>query len=363
MPPEAERQMARGVVPPDVEAERVGEDVLVAVGGGEGQVQQVAGLERGVPQGEGRLAVAHEVLDGRDVPDELVGGGVDQLGFRLEQLQLVGVLEQGQQATRDDARSRVVAGRGDDDVVAERVHVRQRFAPHLRVGDDRRQVAGRVGPAVGGQLGEVVHEVEQDRHGCLVLHRPGHVGVFGPEELLGQLEHPRVVVLGQAEDGQDHVQREVDGDIVGEVTALAHGRHPVDRRAGQRVDAVLHALDVAGLEPVVDDVAVGLVLVTVHLDERLDRRVGHVVQPRFGHERRHRCVGEEVGVPLDLHHVRMRRQRPELGVSRHRHLQDRRRVADLLRRRMPCDRIGIGGGVGEDGAEAVHGGPAHGGQL
>ena len=92
------------------------------------------------------------MLDGRDVPDELVGGGVDQLGLRLQQLQLIGVLEQGQQATGDDARSRVVAGRGDDEVVAERVHVRQRFAADLRVGDHRRQVAGRVCPAVGGQL-------------------------------------------------------------------------------------------------------------------------------------------------------------------------------------------------------------------
>ena len=121
------------------------------------------------------------MLDRRDVPDELVGGGVDQLGFRLQELELVAVLEQGEQAAGDHARRRVVAGGRDDHVVAERVHVGQRLAVDLGVGDDRREVAGGVGPAIGGQVGEVVHEVEQHLDRGLVLAQRAMSGSSAPK--------------------------------------------------------------------------------------------------------------------------------------------------------------------------------------
>ena len=101
VPPEAEREVARRVLPTHVEAHRVGEDLVVAVGGRERQVQQVAGLERHVAERERLLAVAHEVLHRRDVADDLVGElAVDQLGLRLQQLELVRVLARGRAGRR-----------------------------------------------------------------------------------------------------------------------------------------------------------------------------------------------------------------------------------------------------------------------
>ena len=52
MPPEAEREMARGVVSADVEAERVGEDVSSRLAEAKDRYSSVAGLERDVAQGE-----------------------------------------------------------------------------------------------------------------------------------------------------------------------------------------------------------------------------------------------------------------------------------------------------------------------
>ena len=125
-------------------AERVREDLLVAVGRRVRQVQQVAGLERHVAQRERLLAGAHEVLDRRHVPDDLVGGAVDELGLLLQQLELVRVLHQGEQPAGDGVRRGVVTGGGDDHVVAEHVHVGQRLAVDLGVGDHRREVLGRM---------------------------------------------------------------------------------------------------------------------------------------------------------------------------------------------------------------------------
>lgn len=92
----------------------------------------------------------------------------------------------------------------------------------------------------------------------MVLAGPADVGVLGPEHFLGELEHPGEVRFRQAQDRQDHLERVVDGDVVGEVAAAAHGRHAIDVVRSQLVDPVRHLSDVARLEPVVDDPPVAL---------------------------------------------------------------------------------------------------------
>ena len=163
-------------------------------------------------------------------------------------------------------------GRGDDQVEAHDVHIGQGRPVELGVGDDRGQVLGGMRPPVGGEAGEVVDEVEHDVEHRGVLAHPSDVGVLGAEELLGQLQHLLVVVLGQSEDGEDHLERVVHGDVVGEVATTAHGLHAIDPLPGQGVDAVRHPFDAGRLEPVVDDAAMRLVLVAVHLDEGVHRR-------------------------------------------------------------------------------------------
>ena len=85
----------------------------------------VAGLERDVAERERLPARPDEVLHRGDVADELVGRAVDQLGLVLQQLQLVGVLDEREQAAGDRVRRGVVPGGGDDEVEAEHVHVGQ----------------------------------------------------------------------------------------------------------------------------------------------------------------------------------------------------------------------------------------------
>src|ERR1019366_117931 len=107
------------------------------------------------------LGGAAEVPDGGNVADELIGGIVDELGLSLEQLQLVGLLDKGEQAAADRVRGGVVAGGGNDHVMPQHVHIRQGFPPDLCVRDHRCQIAGGTGSAVVSQGGEVVDEVEE----------------------------------------------------------------------------------------------------------------------------------------------------------------------------------------------------------
>src|SRR3974390_2178174 len=111
-----------------------------------------------------------------------------------------------------------MAGRGDDQVVPENLQVSKGDPVDLCVGDDRGQITGRKGSAVGGQRGEVVHEVDQHARHRIVFTKPGDVGVLGPKQLLRELKHAWVVLVGQSEDGQNHLQRVIDGDVVGKVT-------------------------------------------------------------------------------------------------------------------------------------------------
>ena len=120
-----------------------------------------------------RRAVAHEVLDRRDPADDLVDRGRDQRRVVAQPLQLVGVLDQRVQPAGHRRRRRVVAGRGDDHVVRDRLHHAERLAVDRGVGDRRRQVVGRVGPALLGELREVDEEVVDDGDEVLQLRARG----------------------------------------------------------------------------------------------------------------------------------------------------------------------------------------------
>ena len=91
--------------------------------------------------------------------------------------------------------------------------------------------------ALFDDLLEVREEVEQGVEECLVVLPPPELGVRRPEQLLGELEHPREVLFWQTEEGEDHVQRVVDGDVGHKITPGAELGHPIDealRRARRR---------------------------------------------------------------------------------------------------------------------------------
>ena len=112
-------------------------------------------------------------------------------------------------------------------------------AVDLGVGDHRRQVVGRVGAAVLGERDEVLEEVLQRLHELFGRRAAGQLRVGGAEQLLGELQHAREVLLGQAEDRQDHLQRVVHGDVGDEVALAAELGHAVDVPLRQLGDAVV----------------------------------------------------------------------------------------------------------------------------
>lgn len=238
--------------------------------------------------------------------------------------------------------------------MTEHVEIVEQRTVDSRVGDDRRQVRGWRLPADIGQIGEVAHEVEQYREQRPVLGKSGDVGIFRTEQLLGELQHPGEVRLGEPEDRQDHVQGEVQSHIRHEVALATLVGHVIHEPPCQQVDSALKCLQVLGLEPLVDDVAMRLVLVAVHLDEGLHRCVGDGIDLRGRSQRRDGGVGEDIGVSLDRHHVGVFRDGPELGIAIHRNSEDRRLVPNSLRGGVPTRGIGIGRGLCEDRAKLAY---------
>jgi hypothetical protein len=74
-----------------------------------------------------------------------------------------------------------------------------------------------------------------------------------------------------------------------------------------------------------------------------------------GGQHRDRRIGEELGVALDLHHVGVLGDGPELGELWDRHPQDRLLGPDPRRRRVPGHRVGVGRRIGEDRAQLLDG--------
>ncbi len=241
------------------------------------------------------------------------------------------------QAAGHGRARRVVARGRDDHVVRGQVHVGQVLPVELCVGQHRGQVLGRHRAARGGELGEVVEEVEQYRELLLQVGRTPQLLVVAAEELLGQHEHAVEVALGQAEEREDHVERVVHRDVAHEVAFGAQLGHAVDEADRQLLHAVLHALESVGLEPSRRDGPVRLVIRLVHVDERaqhlplLDgQRLGGLARQKGP-----RRAQEERVVPFHLHHVGVTRDRPEGAVAR---------LVDPMHRRLPAQE---GGGLVE----------------
>ena len=159
---------------------------------------------------------------------------------------------------------------------------------------------------------EVVDHLEQ-RLELAVLVAARHLRVGRAEQLLGEREHPRVVALGQPEDGQDHLERERHRDVAGEVARAAQLLHAVDRRDGQLLQAPVQPGDALGQEPVgghgPEDPVVGV----VHVDEGAQQvaLLGVAAVGLEVLEHRPRCVAELLRVDLHLEHVGVLGQHPE----------------------------------------------------
>jgi len=219
-----------------------------------------------------------------------------------------------------------VPGGGGDDVVAHGLQVAEGRAVHLAVGDHAGEVVAGLDPAVLGDAVEVHHEVHD--HGldgvdavgvpAHLLAGPVDVRVGAAEQLLGQLEHARLVRFRHADHLHDDVQGIEEGHVPGEVAAVAVLGHAVDEAPGDLADPLLQLAQVLRHEPALGQAPVGHVVGVVHLDQGADEvgaaahHLAHLpVGLDGGQGRRPVAIVEQLVLPLDLQDVGVAGDHPE----------------------------------------------------
>ena len=172
-----------------------------------------------------------------------------------------------------------------------------------------------------GQCSEVVEEVEKDH--LLLLHRYAapQFGVVATEDLLGELEHPRKILLGDAEQRHDHVQRVIHRNISDEVALGTDVAHLVNGDLGQLVDVNLQVAHRFWSKPVGADRPHVPVVRVVHVDQRAQAHAGLELGTRLvvglgGLQQRTRLADPQIVCPLDVHDVGVLGDRPERPVRR-----------------------------------------------
>ncbi len=319
----AEGDLAVRALPGHIEPQRVLERARIQVGGGVRQHQPLA-LRDWLPcYFRVVLGGAHEVPYRRGDAHQLLDGVRYELRLAPEERQLVRVLREEAHPLGYRGGRRVVAGGGHDQVVPHRLQVRHGRPVDEAVGDARGEVVGRVRPAVRAQGGEVLEEVPQDRQDVLrVAILRDKVGIAGAEHLLGELEHPGVVLFRKPENREYHLKGEGQGDFRIEVDLAAASLQRRESLSAQLVQARLELTHAAGLEPVVGEHAVLPVLRVVHVDERLrpwSPLCPHL-QDRIECQDWFRAVREELMLGFDLENLVPTDDRPEgteaLGFDR-----------------------------------------------
>ncbi len=188
--------------------------------------------------------------------------------------------------------------------------------------------------------------------------------VVAAEHLLRQLVHPREILLGQAEQRHDHVEREVHRDLGDEVAFRADVAHPVDVALGQKVGLHLQVAHGLGAEPVRADGPDLAVMRIVHVDEGaqthpgVELLLGEVVG-RGGGKQRPRLGQEQVVGALDGHDVGVLGDRPERSVRRVVHPRHGIVRPQMGQRRVQTCVIGIGRRIGKNLRGVVHRRRAH----
>ena len=215
-------------------------------------------------------------------------------------------------------------------------------------------------PTRRGDAVEVLEHVEQRRNLILVAAAALELAVVASEQLLGQLEHPREVRLGDAQQRHDHVERVIDRDLLNEIAFRAHRQHLVDVVAGQLVDANLQRPHRLWTKPVRADRPDHAMLRIVQMDQRAHTGGGLKLVTLRRRQDRARPVGEQHVVAFDVHDVGVLGNRPERAVLRHLDPRNRRVGAQMSKRRMQLRLVGVGQRIAKDLGGFVHSGCTHG---
>ncbi len=285
----------------------LGEHRGVAVGGPEPDHDLVARPHLLVAEHRVAGGRAPELLDRRDVPQQLLDRG-------RQVLRVVGeprpqaVLVQGEHRARHGVARRLVPRHHQQQPEHLELGVAEPLAVDLGRDDAAHEVVARLGPPGVGHRLAVGHHPRQRLHGRLgVLRRPR---VVGAEQGVAPLEDQVAVVAGHAEQVGQHPQRHLGRDG-GHQVELA-GRPGEDVR-GVALDRRPQPLDRPGREDRLEDPPQPAVLRVVHVEHHLAED-GQAVLGERRHERAAHLRREPVLVAVDLAHERVRGGDPEAGA-------------------------------------------------
>ena len=344
----AERQVRIGVAL-DVEAIRVGEDPLVAVGGRVDHHHLVA-LRDPLAGDAGRPSGRTPKLDGgRRVTQHLLDRARQQRQVGHELLPLIVVLGEQRDAGGDESARGLVAGDHQQLEEAIQVAVAEALSVDLGVYDRAPHVVGRMralllSPRAG--IREHLRERGDERFRVASV-----FGVVESDEPVRPAVEQVAVIPWDAEDvGQDE-QRHLGGDVLQEVdlSLLADG---IDNGARMRLDGRLElTAEHLGREGAIDDLAQLGVLRRVHVEHHpaQDR---HIRRLRVAQEAGSQPRRELVGVSGDMRDLGMPEHRPEAGPAGERARlgfvdPDDRRLAPHLREQAVRNAVLEGVGVSE----------------
>ena len=201
---------------------------------------------------------------------------------RPQSLELFGVLHEREHPLRDRGARRLVAGEDEQLEEVAVLGVRERLAVHLGSHEARDQVVARIGSAscpIRRPYSKSACEAglsngqELERRGVAVRGRVERDARRSLDEVVRQLDHEGRVLGGDAEDRDDHVDRQRGGHQVDEV-ASALGGERVQEACRDMPRRHLVLGDLAGSEGRAHEAPQAGVLGRVGLDEgatRLER--------------------------------------------------------------------------------------------
>lgn len=225
-------------------------------------------------------------------------------------------------------------GRGDDHVIAIGLAVRDRRSVDCACGDHRGQIISRIGAPIRRDCCKISLEIRNNELQHLdrlfgtdnFRPRPVDLRIGRAEQLLGQHEHPGLILRGDPEYVHHDVERIIGRNILGEIAFAAHCQHFFDRVAGDLADACFDCAQVLRHEPALRQQPVFHVIGRIHLDKRADQMA--IMVRRDGLDaaslqRRGRPgwgangIGEERIVLADLKNVSVLRDGPERDQTAH----------------------------------------------
>ena len=266
---------------------------LVEVGGAVEQARPLTFLDRHVSEVDVGQSGALEAVHRGGPADDLVDRRCGPL--LLEQLPLVGVVEEGVHAVRHGIAGGLVARHGEQDDEEGELDVAKGLAFPADVGLDQPgdDVVGRAASAFLGHVVRVAHQLGIG-HGRIGV----EVRVVGVHDAVGPVEELLAVGFRDADEVGDRQQRQPRGDVVDEVAAILRGGlgHDVVRR---HRELLLERGHRSRREQPRDDLAQPGVLGRIVIDQQCLRQV-------------QLFTGDAVG---QAHHRALAVRRPQVAVA------------------------------------------------